>query len=86
MINKNAEVESFFIGYETANAISDMEQIAACYADVFMFGGADGVQCVKKEDFRKFFLVAKNSFDREDWCPRTSTLSKHLRWTRGTRW
>ena len=62
MINKNAEVESFFTGYETANAIFDMEQIAACYADVSMFGGADGVQCVKKEDFLKVLPRRKEFF------------------------
>jgi hypothetical protein len=43
MSDRNAEVKSFFTGYETANAIFDVEQIAACYADVFMFGGPEGV-------------------------------------------
>jgi hypothetical protein len=53
MNNENTEVKSFFTHYEAANAIFDMEQIADCYAEVFMFGGLDGVQCVKKEDFLK---------------------------------
>jgi hypothetical protein len=62
MSNKNAEVNSFFTGYETANAIFDVEQIAACYADVFMFGGPEGVQCVKKEDFLKVLPRRKEFF------------------------
>ena len=60
---ENVEVKSFFSNYETANATFDLEQIAACYADVFMFGGAKGVPSVKKKK-----------------------TSKHLRWTRSTRW
>ena len=66
---ENTEVKSFFTRYGVANAIFDVEQIAACYAEVFMFGGPEGVQCVKKEDF------LKNFFGREDWCPRISTPS-----------
>ena len=62
MSNKNAEVKSFFTVYEAANAIFDVEQIAACYADVFMFGGPEGVQCVKKEDFLKVLPRRKEFF------------------------
>lgn len=62
MSNENAEVKSFFTAYETANAIFDVEQIAACYADVFMFGGPEGVQCVKKEDFLKVLPRRKEFF------------------------
>lgn len=62
MSNKNAEVKSFFAGYEAANAIFDVQQIAACYADVFMFGGPEGVQCVKKEDFLKVLPRRKEFF------------------------
>ena len=62
MSNENAEVKSFFTSYEAANAIFDVEQIAACYADVFMFGGPDGVQCVKKEDFLKVLPRRKEFF------------------------
>ena len=39
-----------------------MEQIVACYADVFMFGGPEGVQCVKKEDFLKVLPRRKEFF------------------------
>ena len=62
MSTKNSEVKSFFTGYETANAIFDVAQIAACYADVFMFGGPEGVQCVKKEDFLKVLPRRKDFF------------------------
>jgi hypothetical protein len=51
--NEKTEVKSFFTRYEAANATFDVEQLAACYAEVFMFGGPEGVQCVKKEDFLK---------------------------------
>jgi hypothetical protein len=62
MSNNNAEVKSFFIGYEAANAIFDVEQIARCYADAFMFGGPEGVQHVKKEDFLKVLPRRKEFF------------------------
>ena len=62
MSNTNAEVRSFFARYETANAIFDVGQIAACYADAFMFGGPEGVQCVKKEDFLKVLPRRKEFF------------------------
>jgi hypothetical protein len=62
MSNENVEVKAFFSGYETANATFDLEQIAACYADVFMFGGPEGVQCVKKEDFLKVLPRRKEFF------------------------
>jgi hypothetical protein len=62
MSNEHVEVKTFFSGYETANATFDLEQIAACYADVFMFGGPGGVQCVKKEDFLKVLPRRKEFF------------------------
>ena len=62
MSNENTEVKSFFTRYEAANAIFDLEQIAACYAEVFMFGGPEGVQCVKKEDFLKVLPRRKEFF------------------------
>jgi len=62
MSNENTEAKSFFTRYEAANAIFDVEQIAACYADVFMFGGPEGVQCVKKEDFLKVLPRRKEFF------------------------
>jgi len=62
MSNEIAEVKSFFTRYEAANAIFDVEQIAACYAEVFMFGGPAGVQSVKKEDFLKVLPRRKEFF------------------------
>src|SRR5689334_25363272 len=62
MSNENTDVKSFFTRYETANAIFDVEQLAACYAEVFMFGGPAGVQCVKKEDFLKILPRRKEFF------------------------
>ncbi len=62
MNGQNVELESFFTGYETANAMFDVEQIAACYADAFLFGGPDGVQCVKKDDFLKILPRRKEFF------------------------
>lgn len=40
----------------------DAAQIAACYANLFMFGGPEGVQCVKKEDFLKVLPRRKDFF------------------------
>lgn len=62
MDNRNGEVESFFARYESANEVFDVEQIATCYADVFMFGGPEGVQAVKKEDFVKVLPRRKEFF------------------------
>ena len=60
MSNTDPAVELFFSGYEQAN--SSVEEIAACYADAFMFGGPAGVQCVKKEDFLKVIPRRKELF------------------------
>src|SRR5215469_1113964 len=62
MSNGNPDVKLFFTRYEAANAAFDVEQIGACYAEVFMFGGPEGVQCVKKEDFMKVLPRRKEFF------------------------
>ncbi len=62
MSDQNTRVKSFFTRYETANATFNVEQIADCYADVFMFGGPGGVRCVKKEDFLKVLPRRKEFF------------------------
>ena len=62
MTGENTEVKAFFSRYEAANALFDVEQIAACYAASFMFGGPEGVQCVKKEDFLKVLPRRKEFF------------------------
>lgn len=62
MSDTHPEVKAFFLGYEAAIEMSDVDQIAHYYADVFMFGGPDGVQCVKKEDFVKVLPRRKEYF------------------------
>jgi len=62
MSSENTDVKSFFTRYEAANATFDVQRIAACYAEVFMFGGPEGVQCVKKEDFLKVLPRRKEFF------------------------
>lgn len=44
------------------NADFDVQRIAACYADVFMFAGPAGVQPIKKEDFVKALPRRKEFF------------------------
>ena len=58
----NANVREFFAGYEKANAEFEVPKIAALYADVFMFGSPQGVQCVKKEDFVRVLPERKDFF------------------------
>jgi hypothetical protein len=58
----NANVREFFAGYEKANAEFEVPKIAALYADVFMFGSPQGVQCVKKEDFVRILPKRKDFF------------------------
>ena len=58
----NANVREFFAGYEKANAEFEIPKIAALYADVFMFGGPQGVQCIKKEDFVRVLPKRKEFF------------------------
>jgi hypothetical protein len=58
----DANVREFFVGYEKANAEFEIPNIAALYADVFMFGGPQGVQSVKKEDFVRVLPKRKEFF------------------------
>jgi hypothetical protein len=53
-------VKEFFLQYERANYSSDVSVISGLYADTFMFGGPNGVQAVKKEDFLR--VVPKMKF------------------------
>ena len=45
--------DAFFRCYEQANNDFDIQVISKLYADVFMFGNAQGVRAVKKDDFLK---------------------------------
>jgi hypothetical protein len=47
------QVREFFLRYERANSASNVSAIGDLYADTFMFGGPNGVQAVKKDDFLK---------------------------------
>jgi hypothetical protein len=53
-------VEEFFRSFEQANTDFDVQLIAKLYADIFMFGNAQGVQAVKKEDFIKILPRRKD--------------------------
>jgi ketosteroid isomerase-like protein len=55
-------VKEFFWLYERANSSSDVSAIGGLYADTFMFGGPNGVQAVKKEDFLKVIPKMKAHF------------------------
>lgn len=56
------ELNGFFARYERANSESDISGIADLYADVFLFGGPQGVQSVKKEDFLRVIPRRKEHF------------------------
>lgn len=55
-------VRSFFEQYERANSASDLLLIGSLYADTFMFGGPNGVQAIKKEDFLRVVPRMKAHF------------------------
>jgi ketosteroid isomerase-like protein len=55
-------VKEFFLQYERANSSSDVSAIGGLYADTFMFGGPNGVQAVKKDDFLKVIPKMKAHF------------------------
>lgn len=62
MSELNGRIRDFFQLYEQANAEFDVPKIAALYGDVFMFGGPQGVQAVKKDDFVKILPKRKEFF------------------------
>jgi len=55
-------IKHFLEQYEKANASADWAMIGSLYADTFMFGGTQGVQAVKKEDFLKVVPKMKAHF------------------------
>lgn len=55
-------VRVFFDEYERAISAADASEIAAHYADSFLFGGPQGVQCVKKDEFLKVIPRRKEYF------------------------
>lgn len=56
------ETRAFLEQYERANSESDISGIADLYADSFMFGGPQGVQSVKRDDFLKVIPRRKEHF------------------------
>lgn len=58
----DSKIKEFFSQYEKANSDFDVVKLASCYTDVFMFGGQQGVQAVKKEDFIKILPRRKEFF------------------------
>ena len=55
-------VEEFFRRYERANCSPDVSGMGGLYADTFMFGGTNGIQTVRKEDFLKVIPKMKSHF------------------------
>ena len=62
MTELTAKVYKFFGQYQRAMADSDVERMAALYADVFLFGDPAGVRSVSKEDFIRVLLRRKEFF------------------------
>ena len=56
------EVSAFLEHYEAARMSADGSAVAALYADNFLFGGPNGTQTVKKEDFAKAIPRMKAHF------------------------
>jgi ketosteroid isomerase-like protein len=61
-LDMDQRVKAFFLRYEKANSSSDVSAIGGLYADTFMFGGPNGVQAIKKEDFLKVVPKMKVHF------------------------
>jgi len=55
-------VKEFFLQYQRANSSSDVSAVGELYADTFMFGGPNGVQTVKKDDFLRVIPKMKAHF------------------------
>jgi ketosteroid isomerase-like protein len=55
-------VNEFFLRYERANSSSDVSAIADFYAEAFIFGGPNGIQVVKRDDFLKVVPKMKAHF------------------------
>jgi len=55
-------VREFFEDYERGSNALDLEILDSRYSDSFMFGGPQGVQIIKKEDFLKVLPARKEFF------------------------
>lgn len=54
--------QEFFAIYQQANNTFDINTLATCYAETFLFGQPEGVQIVKREDFLKLLPKRKDFF------------------------
>src|SRR5580693_9312592 len=55
-------VKEFFLQYQRENSSTDVSPVGELYADTFMFGGPNGVQTVKKDDFLRVIPKMKAHF------------------------
>src|SRR5579864_62495 len=62
MTELRAKVRNFFDHYQWAMADSEVERMAALYANVFLFGDPAGVRLVSKEDFIRVLPRRKEFF------------------------
>jgi ketosteroid isomerase-like protein len=58
----NQLVKDFLKRYEKANAYADWAAMGKLYGDTFLFGGANGVQVVRKDDFLRLVPRMKAHF------------------------
>mgnify|MGYP000742313236 CR=1 FL=1 len=62
MNSVNPIIQDFFEKFEKGINALDVDLISSLYADAFMFGGSQGVQSVKKEDFLKMLPKRQGFF------------------------
>jgi hypothetical protein len=65
---------SFFETFEMATNSEDYETLVSLYADTFMFGGEQGTQAIKAEDF-KIVLPKRKGFFKSVGLNRTELFS-----------
>jgi len=53
MMPASESVQKFFEAYEKAAGSQDLDLIGALYSQTFLFGGPQGTQAVKRDDFLK---------------------------------
>jgi len=64
MQDEQSSSKSFFNMFQNANKNFDVDAIALCYADTFLFGQPQGVQTVKKEDFLRILPKRKEMMQK----------------------
>ena len=61
MAQASESVQKFFEAYESATGSQDLDLIGSLYSETFLFGGPQGTQAVKRDDFLKV-LPRRNGF------------------------